>query len=141
MYGGDMVLVYGSNDGCICIPSPQIAQNYTESKLPALGQDYEARVDTKYSVRALPQFDGNPMTLGRFINDAYAGNVSQMTPDSYFQSMQHANSTFKATKGGLGLVVVATRDISAQEEILTSYGFHYWQGFVERQRERAISSK
>ena len=83
------------------------------------GKEYRTkdaiRLENKdYLMRLGPQVYVVGESLARFINDC--------------RSKQHYNAEFKKEPENKRALVVATRDISAGEEVFCSYGKWYWFG-------------
>lgn len=85
---------------------------------------------TVESIVGCPEFDDNPHLMGQFINDCTSHDSSKESiknyEDNYFVGL-NCIIIF-----GIQTVIIAERDIKKDEEILTTYGVSYWNGFNER---------
>lgn len=125
----------------------------SESTIPLTS--YAVSVDDHYTVMGHPALDDDPAYYGHFANDG-AGHLASEGPNSSYnlraaielgldteedglgaetniaayvlKSLEVANAWHKSLAGGSHVVTVATRDITAGEEILVTYGPDYWLG-------------
>lgn len=122
--------------------SQEIIKEYdrNEDRLKKFAENttYRLDMDERYSIIGYPKFDQDSNFLGHYINDWFDGDPFKMNEQEYLKnSLQRINCGSRPTKGGLHIAVVAIKDISRGEELLTAYGTKYWETF---RREATKSS-
>ena len=151
--GTETIVLWGSHVPLHNIWDEDKVFDGSESTIPLTS--YAVSVDDHYSVMGHPALDDDPAYYGHFANDG-AGHLALEGPNSpnnsqaaielgldteeddlgvetniaayVLKSLEVANAWHKSLAGGSHVVTVATRDITAGEEILVTYGPDYWLG-------------
>lgn len=92
--------------------------------------DYKFDIDDRWIVYGDPSFTDDASYLGHLINDGAKPNDNPKSIQIYCKiSKVKANCDFRDLKS-LHLAIVATKDISAGEELFISYGVRYWSNRI-----------
>jgi hypothetical protein len=95
--------------------------------------EYCLIVDEHYSIIGYPPFEDDSAYLGHLINDAVFGNFRDLSPETYLElSNQSCNCDFEAICNGKIIAVIASQDIEAGVELLTTYGIPFWTKYCKK---------
>ena len=93
---------------------------------------YTIDLDSKYSICGHPKLIDDPIFLGHMINDGCRGhsynddNLIKKDCELYNKlTLLKNNSKFEII-GEICIVIIATKDIKKDEEILVTYNYKYW---------------
>jgi len=90
--------------------------------------DYRLELNDQFAIATHPDFDSDMNFVSHIINDGCVTNPLHLTKEAYeAQQRQSMNCVHLPTKDQLYVVSVAYKDIAKNQEIVTSYGFGYWE--------------
>lgn len=134
-YPGDIVqydTLVGPKEGNYVLhhPSERFASMYGTSVdtliIHSKNSNYLLTIDEKYRIIGEPTLLDDPCYLGHMINDA----TKCTDEEKYLKSNYlNTNCSFYISKGDLRVMVVATKNIRKDEELLVSYGVDYWKSY------------
>eukprot|EP00977_Amphora_coffeiformis_P008989 scaffold2033_cov164-Amphora_coffeaeformis.AAC.28 len=110
------------------ITAPEDRSRTTMKDLSETIRGYILYMDQEHSIVGLPHYDTNPSYLGHFSNDgATCPPTCPAEVEAYVQESNAAcNARHEGVSGDCHMVTVATRTISAGDEIFVTYGAEYW---------------
>lgn len=80
--------------------------------------------------------------LGHMINDSFTGNVRKMSQGEYNKDyLKRINCCIEPTRYKLKSIVIATRDIKKDEELVTHYGFSHWKAGLYNKNKKKKNKK
>mmetsp|Transcript_15009 Transcript_15009/g.22904 ORF Transcript_15009/g.22904 Transcript_15009/m.22904 type:complete len:269 (+) Transcript_15009:66-872(+) len=124
-YPGDALII--SPDGeedWVILWGDHVKDNYEIDEL--LGYIIHAKDD--FGVLGLPSLDQDPAYFGHFANDGASMPLTEASLGLYvIESNEKANAMHESLDD-CHMVTIATRDITAGEEIFVTYGPDYWEG-------------
>ncbi len=85
---------------------------------------YDFELNPKVSIIGHPKIIDNPAYLGHMINDSCNNGKDEA---EYNKSLQNSNVVAKPIYDYKYIVIIASRNIQAGEELFLSYGFKYWR--------------
>jgi len=92
---------------------------------------YRFNINSEYSICGDPRITDCPTFLGHMINDGARGhstrkNYNHKDEEIYNKILFFVNNSYAQYVGNSYMVIIASKDIEKDEEILMPYGYDYW---------------
>lgn len=119
------------NPGCLGMMNSTLAEKHGMKPTEFVRTSYTFDVSYHYTICGHPHLIDNPAFLGHMINDGAKGHSTRTMRNQkdllvYNKvSLALRNAEFISI-GGSCVLIVATKEIYIEEEILVSYGYSYW---------------
>ena len=139
-YPGDIVKYYPNGDGHIDGHNVmRFNSNRFENKFGKTygssfnNNDYAYDINNKYTLIGNPLFINDTNYMGHFINDG-AKCSSDIKSQKIYNKISYikSNCKFYNLKGDLHVAIIATKDISAGDELFIMYGIGYWHSYNKK---------
>lgn len=114
--------------------------NELREQSPASMAPYAINVDRSLSLVGHKELRDDMAYVGHLVNDGarldgLGGWDLKFSLPAYMEASGEAQNCGQETVAGCHTVTLATRDISAGEELLATYGGKYWMGALRRRND------